>query len=209
MDWIILRTSSRHTMSLASSLAKDGFAVWTPVEHFIKRLPRNVRRPVTQPMFAGYVFARAVHLIDLLDVARTPMRRGPGCRLPAHARFWVLREHGGIPLIADHHFDEVRRIEAKRTPAAKAEKPLPLDAVVKVEGGSFGGMTGTVERSDRGRTLVCFNGRYTVKIPTSLLKLDEAYRQQPRRMRQQTFGDGHAAKPIVIGDLDFGRCQSA
>jgi hypothetical protein len=63
-DWLILRTSSRHTMSLAKSLADDGYEVWTPVEHFIKSLPGNVKRPVTQAMFAGYVFARASHLLD-------------------------------------------------------------------------------------------------------------------------------------------------
>jgi hypothetical protein len=44
-----------------------------------------------------------------------------------------------------------------------------VEVRVKIEGGSFAGMMGRVERSDETSTLVCFDDRLVVKISTSLL----------------------------------------
>jgi transcription antitermination factor NusG len=81
-----------------------------------------------------------------------------------------------IPFVGEEDLTHLRRIEAKRTPIPKAQKPLPVGLAVRVNGGSFGGMAGVVERSDRGKTLVCFNGRYTVRVATSLLSSSEEHR---------------------------------
>jgi hypothetical protein len=126
-------------------------------------------------MLEGFVFARTKHLVDLLELAKMPVkpRRGAGLREPAHANFSIFRQQDRIPLIADHHFDEIRRIEAKRTPATKAERAFAKDAIVKVASGSFGGMVGAVEQSNRLNTHVCFNDRYVVTIPTCLLNPDD------------------------------------
>jgi transcription antitermination factor NusG len=170
--WCILRTKSRHTQRLARTLAEDGFDVWTPTEVRTMRVPRmNVRREVTLPLMPSYVFAKAVHLIDLIQLAAMPAkpRRGRYCHEPAHEDFNVMRCFGGIPTVSDSDLAQLRALEAKRTPRKKAERSFAAGATVRVEGGSFGGMTGTVERSDRGHTLVCFSDRYQVKIPTSLL----------------------------------------
>lgn len=174
-DWCILRTAGRDTMRLARTLAEDGFDVWTPIETRTMCVPRaNVKREVQLPIMPRYVFARAGHLIDLLELAAMPVkpRRGARMRDPAHVGFSVLHCFGGIPLIADRHLVELRKIEVKRTPFRKAERALPIGIGVRINGGSFGGLKGTVDKSNRGKTIVCLNPRFSVEIPTSLLELD-------------------------------------
>ena len=167
--WCILRTAGRNTMPLTASLARDGFDVWTPIETRIVRVPRmNIRREVRQPIMPSYVFANSSHLVDLLELAE-----------PSHADFSVLHWMDRIPLIADSDLTALRRIEAKRTPLKKADRTFPLNSRVRVKEGSFGGMSGDVERSDRSHTVVCFAGRYAVKISTFLLDEDSAYKFQP------------------------------
>lgn len=181
-DWIILRTASRSTLPLAKSLAEDGFDVWTPVETGVFNVPRaNVKRTISRAMLPSYVFARAGHLYNLLQLASLPSRRGPGLRRPAHESFSVMRCSDHIPLIADASLNALRKIEARRTPRQMAEEPLPVGCIVRVKAGSAGfeGMIGKVESGDRGTTLVCFNRRYTVEIPTSLLSVDEIGTDQP------------------------------
>lgn len=176
-NWCILRTSGRHTLTLAESLAKDGFEVWTPVETRRIRIPRaNARRDVTLPIMPSYVFARVAHLVDLLELAAMPVkpRRGKGLREPAHADFSVLHAFGKIPLVADRHLTELRRLEAKRTPVKRAAYSFPRNATARVDGGIFGGMVGVVVRSTPSNTVLCFNGGFPVEIPTSLLELDKA-----------------------------------
>lgn len=180
-DWIILRTSGRMTLKLAETLAEDGFEVWTPAEVKKVRIPRaNVRRDVKLPIMPSYVFAKASHLIELLQLAKLEVkpRRGLGWGKPAHASFSVMRHSDMIPFISDAHLQALRTIEAKRAPKRKAERALPKGLQVRVsdQGGSFQGMSGTVERSDQGHTLVCFSGRYVVKIATFLLHEDDLRR---------------------------------
>lgn len=175
-DWIILRTASRSTLRLAETLAKDGFEVWTPAETKRIRIPRaNARREVVFPLMASYVFARAVHLIDLLQLAEMPVkpRRGAGLREPAHASFSVLHAFGRIPLVADHDFNDLRRLEAKRTPIKRAAYTFQRNSSAKVPTGIFGGMSGLVVRSTPKATVLCFGKGREVEFPTSLLSLDE------------------------------------
>ena len=175
-DWCILRVSGRKTIALAESLRMDGFDAWTPVETRTIRVPRlNARREVRLPILPSYVFARAEHLVDLLQMAALPVkpRRGAGLRQPAHPDFSVVHAFDRIPMVADRHLEGLRRIEKKRTPLRKAEKAFSPGLHVRVEGGSFGGMSGVVEKSDRGLTLVCFSDRFLVKVPTSILNLDD------------------------------------
>jgi transcription antitermination factor NusG len=171
--WCVLRTASRHTMRLAETLAGDGYEVWTPIETRMIRIPRkNVKREVKLPIMPSYVFAKAHQLVDLLllaDAADKARIHGVG----AHSDFDVMRAFGRIPLVPDPHLTALRRLETKLTPKPKAEKTFIPGVIVKVGGGSFGGMTGRVERSDAGYTLVCLNDRYSVKIPTLLLKQDD------------------------------------
>lgn len=174
--WCILRTAGRNTIGLAESLSKDGFDAWTPIETKRICVPRmNAKRTVRLPIMPSYIFARTHHLVDLLQLAAMPVkpRRGKGMLDPAHASFSVLHAFGRIPVVADHHLVELRRLEAKRTPLKKAENRLPIGIGVRILSGAAQGLTGQVERSDRAHTIVCINDRYTVKIATSLLELDE------------------------------------
>lgn len=173
--WIILRTAGRTTMRLAETLVADGFEAWTPIETKSFRKPRdNVRRSIRLPLMPSYVFARADRLIDLLEIAKAAERPRRG-QSPAHTSFSVMHWNEGIPVIADRQLEQLRRIEAKRTPLKKANRALTsgVEVRVKLEGGSFAGMRGRVERSDNSTTLVCFNKRMTVKIATSLLSVDD------------------------------------
>lgn len=190
--WCIIRCQGRATLRLAQTLAEDGFEVWTPRETRRIRIPKfNVRREAVLPLIPSYVFVRSAHLIDLLELAAMPVKprrqptglaaarrmasaSGAELTLPAHASFSVMKSERGIPVVADRDLQALRTLEAKRTPRRKAE-PLPpgVQVRVKTEGGSFAGMSGRVERSDEGVTLVCFDRRLTVKIPTSLLAVEQ------------------------------------
>lgn len=173
LDWCILRTSGRSTLRLAQSLCEDGFEAWTPTEVRRIRIPRaNIRRDVTLPLMPSYVFARAGHLVDLLQMAAMPFKPRRSARSPAHCDFSVMHYHDSIPLIADTQLNALRQIEAKRTPRPKAQRTFAAGVQVRVmvEGGSFAGMKGTVQRSGEGYSVVWVSDRLMVKIPTSMLE---------------------------------------
>jgi transcription antitermination factor NusG len=175
-DWCILRCSGRHTMGLAESLAKDGFDVWTPIETVTIRAGRSRKRvEQRRPIMPSYVFARAGNLVDLLQLAAMPLkpRRGAGLREAAHASFSVLHAFGRIPLVADRHLVELRRLEAKRTPIKRAAYSFPRNAQTRVNGGAFGGLVGVVVRSTPTKTVLALEGSFTVEIPTTMLEVSE------------------------------------
>lgn len=175
-DWLILRTSGRHTLRLAASLTEDGYEVWTPAEVRKIRIPRaNVRREVTLPIMPSYVFAKSNHLVDLLQLSGQPSHAY------AHVDFSVMRHGEHIPLVRDDSLRALRQLEAKRTPRKKADRIFGkgVDVQVKIEGGSFAGMKGRVEKSDALHTLVCFDDRLTVRIATCLLDEDQLRNDQP------------------------------
>lgn len=175
MDWCVLRTAGRHTLRLADTLIRDGYEAWTPIEQKTIHIPsKNVRRTVRLPIMPSYVFARAHQLIDLIQLADMPVKPRLNIHDQASPDFSVMHHGDRIPMIHDQHLNGLRYLEAKRTPRAKAQRlPIGMEVRVKTEGGSFAGMTGKVERSDEGMTLVLFDNRLSVKIATSLLSKDE------------------------------------
>lgn len=164
--WCVLRTSGKHTLRLAKGLTNAGLQVWTPIEERMIRVPKaNVRRPVVLPIMPSYLFARASHLLDLLQIIDRKKRMKSD--LPD---FSLMRLADRIPIIADKLLEGLRTIEQTRIPRKKAAKlPAGLQVRVGEAGGSFAGMQGRVERSGEGYTLVCFDNRITVKISTYLL----------------------------------------
>lgn len=175
--WCILRCSGRSTLTLADSLSREGFTTWAPVAVRRVRVPRmNARRIVTEPLMKEYVFADYERRHELLALSDRSRR---------HADFSVVRDPfkfgliDDVAKILDCALDGLRWIEARENvPTAKAERVIPEGVSVRVSSGLFSGMTGTVRRSKRGLTLVCFNDRYSAEIPTSLLSADDAYRLQ-------------------------------
>jgi hypothetical protein len=184
MDWIILRCAGRSTLPLAESLAEDGFEVWTPVETIKVNVPRmTVKREARRPIMPSYAFAGVAHLVDLLQLAAMPVkpRRGAGFRLAAHPDFSVLHAFGRIPMVADRHLDELRKLEARRTPRKIAAYAYPKNQQVRVkpEGGSTQGKVGIVIRSTPAKTqIICTGDRYPIEIPTSFLEPDSL--EEPR-----------------------------
>jgi transcription antitermination factor NusG len=175
-EWCVLRTSGRSTMRLAQSLAEDGFETWTPIETRRIRIPRaNVRRDIRLPLMPSYVFARSHHLVDLIQMANMPFKPRRSHGKPAHPDFSIMHHHETIPLIADDQLQALRQLEAKRTPRKRAAQTFArgVEVRIKIEGGSFAGMKGVVQRSDHGHSLVFIDNRMTVKIPTSLLFEDD------------------------------------
>lgn len=171
-DWIVLRCAGRSTLGLAASLAEDGFEVWTPVETSVKRVPRmNVRREVRLPIMRSYVFARAVHLVDLLQLAAMPVkpRRGAGLMKPAHADFSVWHAFGGIPMVRDKDMAKLRAREVKLTPKKIAAYVLPQGAKARVNGGICSGLKGVVIRSKPTTTWIRFGNSAPFELPTILL----------------------------------------
>jgi len=165
-QWIILRCSGQKTLRLSATLTEAGYEVWTPVETKRIRIPRaNVRREVTLPIMPSYVFAKAEHLVDMIQLAGRP------AYAHAHVDFSVMKHGERFPSVSDESLQALRRLEAKRALTRKATRTFDagVEVVVKVEGGSFAGIKGKVEKSNHGHTLICFGERMTAKIPTSFL----------------------------------------
>jgi hypothetical protein len=179
-DWFILRTAGRSTLQLAASLAEDGFEVWTPVRTQTIRVPRmNVRREIRLPILPSFVFVRAPHLVDLLELANMaekPRRDPNGGRLsrPAHRDFSVFHFLDKIPMVADRNLEPLRMKEIEVIPK-KGKPRFDRGAKVRVNSGAFEGLKGKVERCKSGYALVIFTDyRRPVNIPTFLLREDEA-----------------------------------
>ena len=179
MDWCVLRTSGRHTLRLAKSLADAGLEVWTPIEEKTIRVPRmNVRRPITLPIMPSYVFASAEHLVDLIQIS-------DGMKPIGVPDFSLMRLGDNIPIIEDHLLNGLRTLEQKRAPKKKSRKlPVGLNVTVGQAGGAWAGMSGKVEQSGERYTLVCFDNRLTVKISTYMLCESELKEDQPAALRR-------------------------
>ncbi|HET7255577.1 MAG TPA: transcription termination/antitermination NusG family protein [Xanthobacteraceae bacterium] len=174
LGWCVLRMDGRHTLRLAGTLAKDGFEVWTPIETKTVRVTRaNLKREIILPIMPSYVFARIDRLIDLLDLSARRMT--PHIGAISHASFSVMKSGEKIAIVVDHQLQSLRLLELKRSPKRRSTVIFGkgVEVRVKMEGGSFAGMTGVVRRSENGHTLVCFSDRLTVKMDTSLLDLSE------------------------------------
>jgi hypothetical protein len=173
--WCILRTAGRSTMTLAATLAEDGFDVWTPLETIMVDVPRaNVKRKVVRPIMKSYIFARAGHLVELINLSkmRVRPRRGPGLIQPAHVSFSVLVAFGRIPLVAERDLADLRKLEARRTPRKIAPYAFPRNKIVRVNDGIAQGKVGVVVSSTAAKTkILCKGDRHTIEIPTSLLEL--------------------------------------
>lgn len=162
-DWFILRTAGRSTLHLARTLNEDGIEAWTPTREETIRIPRmNVRRKINLPMLPSFVFVRRRHLIDMLDLAKRPLR---------HKGFSVFRYLDQIPMVSDRHLEPLRTKESEAVPR-KSRPSFQKGDPVRVKTGPFQGLFGRVERCKSGYALVIFDDwRQPVQIPTFLLRM--------------------------------------
>lgn len=169
--WCILRTSGSRTLPLARSLAAAGFEVWTPV---MTQKRRRARSKITVeregPIMPTFVFARAAQLPELVALRAQP--------ISPHPPFSIFQWVGQAPIIADRDMTELRRVEdqererARRAALKAQRKAFPIGQRVRVVEGTFGGLTGVVERGDGKEAWVNFGGLMRVRVATWLLASD-------------------------------------
>ena len=169
-NWCILRTAGRHTLTLADNLAHDGFDAWTPSRREkIRKTRWNASREVRVTLLPTFVFANASHLWTLVEKAQEPS-----------ARFSVFRYLDRFPVIADHTLEPLRMAE-KPAPIRRKFARFPPATHVRINGGSFEGHVGIVDRSDESSAWVwlCLFGRHwRAEIPAFLLQPIRANRLQ-------------------------------
>lgn len=149
--WCILRTSNQNTLRLVRSLNAASLTAWTPTEERTIRVPRaNIRRPVVFPLMPGYAFADAGSMVDLLELAREPAKRGHG--------FNVFRRHDGTPaLVPNQLLAGMRELERKRTPVPASKLPKPGQSY-RLTGLGFDGLRGVVIRCSQRYCTVAVEG---------------------------------------------------
>ena len=157
--WCVLRTTATSTLPLAKSLSSVGYDVWTPVHVLQRRMPRTkakVRNEVA--MMPTYVFARAEHLPDLVELAVLPVKD--------HRDFRVFRHLNRFPLIADASLAPLRTEERKLQVVEKTKPGFVSGDRVRLTEGGFAGMSGTVESVQGKFASVLFPGYYgnSIKI---------------------------------------------
>ena len=160
-DWCILQTTSARTLGLANSLTAAGIEAWTPVRIELRRVPRRkARQEKLTPLTPRYVFARASHLVDILDTYH------------AHPTFRMFLDESGPVLIPDNQLEPLRTEESRSRPKQRARTYGKGEQVCITEG-SFAGMRGTVEKDgDHRFTSVTFGPGRAVKIGTYILRPD-------------------------------------
>lgn len=168
--WCILRTSGARTLPLARSLAAAGFEVWTPIEAQSRRQPRTTKwHDVEAPIMPTFVFARADHLVDLVQLLAQPIHR--------HPSFSIFLHSGRAPLIADRSMDHLRDAEDRsrrlaeqraKAKASKQRRDIPIGQSVKVkDDANFLGLVGVVEGCNGKKAIVNFPGwRRSIEIDT-------------------------------------------
>lgn len=171
--WCILRTKGGHTLSLAKTLAEDGYEAWTPSQ--VPDGPTCRDDDARCPMLPTYVFADAGRLEDLFALSANPGRK--------HAGFSVFHNYRGVPLVADRDLGGLReeedRVERRWKDAVRRRRSrnkgeafevgetvrVPADAYP-----SFAGMDGMVEESDARHTYISLGGFLRLKISTFILR---------------------------------------
>jgi transcription antitermination factor NusG len=188
--WCILRCSGAKTLELAASLNDAGFEAWAPVETVVRKTPDRKKlfafksETIVQPIMPGYVFARLVHLAELLELARSPSLQ---YRIwDSNERRMVTKGHpafrfmhnldGGISCTPDGTLNSLRSIERKRKPRGKVVS-VPVGTSVRLDDGTRAGLVGTVERVEGKFALVAFPGLpMPVKIAMWMLHEEEQLR---------------------------------
>lgn len=171
--WCILKTSPSLTLELSDTLSQSGYQTWTPMEIVKGRLGRS-RAPANKlsAMMPTFVFADADRAIDLIRLSLTPRK--------PHADFSVFRYLDRVGVIADTELEKVRLAEqeAEKMRGGCRGNPFEKGAEIMVSPeaagalGAFIGLPGVIEQSDYRATLVCFGGRFPVKIDTLQLRED-------------------------------------
>lgn len=172
-DWCILQCSPSATLNLAVSLGEDGYGVWAPAE--TREIRKGKARDLVEVEMAilpRYVFARAHHLADLLELSRSPslqyqvwdaeLKR---MVTKGHPHFSVFTLHGSARPLSDKALAPLRQLEEQlqavtarrreRRANANRKGPAPTfkaGEIVKVDGG-YEGLRLEVAEDNEGRVV--------------------------------------------------------
>lgn len=116
--WCILRTSGGQTLALADYLLRVGIEAWTPRRVFrqvIRKGKKNERTvDAAAPILPTFVFARAVHLVELADLAARDTFSRPA--------FSIFTHGGRIPEVRDHDVAGLREGEEAAAEALRHQR---------------------------------------------------------------------------------------
>jgi hypothetical protein len=162
--WLILLVSSQNTLRLAASLREDGYEAWAPTETVKRRSREGAKpEPVILPLMAGFVFARADRLADLLALSHSPSMlyqvwdvEQRKMVTKGHPYFRVFKHAGEPYSFPDHQLDPLRALEQRTTPRGKDQLLNVGDLVRLGDGGGLAGLIGEVEAVIRKNAVVRF-----------------------------------------------------
>ena len=170
--WCILRTAAPRTLALAAALVEAGYDVWTPSQMQKRRALRGKKKTaeIEVPLMPTFVFVRANRIEDLALALRLPI-----CPYPA---FSIFRFLGDVPRVANAEIERLRTEELRNRPGHGGDRFAP-GSKVRVEQGSWTGVSGEVVKTEGGYTLVCFGGAFDFKIASMHLRTDAVQDDQP------------------------------
>lgn len=176
-SWCILRTAPSRTLPLVRSLTAAGYEAWTPQETLRRRATRSrIEKEIVLPITPSIAFAEYERLPELVMLSRmpTPMVTAWDEDLQAwHSKsvppFRVFRYLDGYPRVADRELDALRISEQRIRPKRRGRTFVPGETV-KLIGGAFEGLIGTVTGARGQHTVVTFGDwPLPVSIVTSAL----------------------------------------
>lgn len=175
--WCILRTAPSRTVPLVAVLSKAGFTAWTPQQMAERRVSRvGAMKKISLPLTPSIAFADYDRLPELVALSRAPT---PACRVwDEDARAWttkrvppfsVFRYLDAYPRVADRDLDALRIAEQRVRPKGKA-RTFVAGETVKLIGGGFEGLVGTVQGTRGQYTLVTF-GDWNIPVQIAAVNL--------------------------------------
>lgn len=176
-QWCILRTAPSRTVPLVTALTGAGFTAWTPQQTIEKRVSRSkAMKEFASPITPSIVFADYERVPELLMLSRHP---SPSWKAwDEEARAWVskpvpvfsvFRHLDGYPRVADRDLDALRVAEQRVQPKSKA-RMFAAGENVKLVGGSFEGLLGTVQGS-RGQYAFVTFGEWNIPVKIAVADL--------------------------------------
>lgn len=164
--WAILLCNGPRTLALAKSLTTAGIDTWTP-RYVPKPKPEEADKPPVKrklprelPVFAGIVFCRMDHLLELARIRAQPYSK--------HPKFRFMPFAGGIARATDAEIQRLRRAHEKAERNIRREKrrQLVLGQRTRFNKGIVAGMTGQVVKIvKKGKAAkVDFGGSFEMEI---------------------------------------------
>lgn len=176
-SWCILRTAPSRTVPLVKALLAGGIGAWTPQQTSRRRASRSkVEKEIVVPITPSIAFAEYEQLPRLVMLSRMPSPMLKAWDDEAQAwiakavpPFSVFRYLDAYPRVADRDLDALRVAEQRVRPKGKV-RTFAAGETVKLIGGGFEGLVGTVQGMRGQYTLVTF-GDWNIPVQIAAVNL--------------------------------------